>query len=42
MSKDVTAPRAIKEVAAPNNKGAEHASNSGETEGPLVNTPRSG
>jgi len=39
MSKDVTAPRAIKEVTTPNNKGAKHASNSGETKGPLINTP---
>jgi len=42
MSKDVTAPRAIKEVAAPNNKGAKYASNSSKTKGPLINTPHLG
>ena len=39
MSKDVIAPRAIKKVTTPNNKGAKHASNSSKTKGPLVNTP---
>ena len=39
MSKDVIAPRAIKEVTTSNNKGAKYTSNSSKTKGPLINTP---
>ena len=42
MSENVAATKPAKEIAIPANKGAKHASNSGETKGPSTKTPSLG